>query len=268
MPRRIPVEDAADPRLSEYTGLTDVALRKSRESAEGLFMAEGRTVIGRAIAAGYPLRSVLASPRWADDLADVIGDADVPVYVGDDALLESVTGFKVHRGALAAMGRKPLLTVESLLETAARVVVVEDVVNHTNVGAIFRSVAGLGFDAVLLSPTCADPLYRRSVRVSMGTVFSVPYARFDTWPDGLDLVRDAGLAVIALTPDATAIPLGELTPEQRSRCALVLGTEGDGLADPTLRAADVRARIPMAGGVDSLNVAAAAAVACYAITAP
>src|SRR4051812_25817303 len=198
MAHRIHVDDVHDPRLVDYTDLTDVALRKVREPAEGLFMAEGGTVIRRAVAAGYPIRSVLASPRWADDLDDVVRDTAVPVYVGDDALLESVTGFRVHRGALAAMGRKPLDTVEQLLTAASRVVVIEDVVNHTNVGAIFRSVAGLGFDAVLLSPTCADPLYRRSVRVSMGAVFSVPYARFESWPAGLDLVREAGLTVIAL----------------------------------------------------------------------
>ena len=267
MAHRIEISDVTDPRLNEYTGLTDVALRRVREPAEGLFMAEGRTVIGRALAAGYPMRSVLASRRWADDLDDLIGELDVPVYVGDDDLLESLTGFRVHRGALAAMSRLPLPSAAELVTRSQRVVVIEDVVNHTNVGAIFRSVAGLGFDAVLLTPTCADPLYRRSVRVSMGTVFSVPYARLESWPADLGLLREAGLTVIALTPDANATPLAELPSAVRERCALVLGTEGDGLADPTLDAADVRARIPMTAGVDSLNVAAAAAVACYAITA-
>ena len=259
------VTDAADPRLRDFTDLTDVALRRRREPDEGLFIAEGSTVIRRAVEAGYPMRAVLASDRWAADLADLTGGIDVPVYVGSDDLLESVTGFRVHRGALASMARKPLPSVAEVLEGARRVVVIEDVVNHTNVGAIFRSVAGIGFDAVLLSPTCADPLYRRSVRVSMGTVFSVPYARLDDWPGGLDVVRAAGLFVVALTPDAGARNLGSLPPSARERCALVMGTEGDGLTAPTLHAADLRVRIPMAHGVDSLNVAAAAAVACYEI---
>lgn len=271
MAHHVEVTDPADPRLRDYTDLTDVALRRVREPAEGLFIAEGATVIRRAVAAGYPLRSVLASQRWADDLADLLaadgtgGDRVPEVFVADPAVLEAVTGFRVHRGALAAMGRRPLPTVHDVLAAARRVVVVEGVVNHTNVGAIFRSVAALGFDAVLLSPTCADPLYRRSVRVSMGSVFSVPYARFTAWPEGLDLVRAAGLTVVALTPDPAAVPLGDLSPDQRARCALLLGTEGDGLAVPTQDGADVRARIPMSHGVDSLNVAAAAAVACYAV---
>jgi tRNA G18 (ribose-2'-O)-methylase SpoU len=265
MAHHVPVTDAADPRLHDYTGLTDVALRRVREPAEGLFMAEGATVIRRALAAGYPMRSALASPRWADDLDDVVGGLDVPVYVGSEELLEEVTGFHVHRGALAAMSRKPLPSVEDVVADARRLLVVEDVVNHTNVGAIFRSAAGLGIDGVLLSPTCADPLYRRSVRVSMGAVLAVPYARLDAWPADVGALQAAGFTVIALTPDRAAVPLSELTPAQRERCALVLGTEGDGLAAPTLAAADVRARIPMAEGVDSLNVAAAAAVACYAL---
>jgi tRNA G18 (ribose-2'-O)-methylase SpoU len=265
MATHVPVTAADDPRLRDYTDLTDVALRRVREPAEGLFMAEGATVIRRALDAGYPMRSALASPRWADALDDVVGSLDVPVYVADEALLEEVTGFHVHRGALASMGRKPERTVDDVLAGAERVLVIEDVVNHTNVGAIFRSAAGLGFDAVLLSPTCADPLYRRAVRVSMGAVLAVPYARFDAWPDGVSRLREDGFTVIALTPDADAMPLSDLSVAQRSRCALVLGTEGDGLAVPTLAAADVRARIPMAAGVDSLNVAAAAAVACYAV---
>lgn len=265
MATHVPITDADDPRLRDYTDLTDVALRRVREPLEGLFMAEGAAVIRRALAAGYEMRSALASPRWAADLDDVVAELDVPLFVGPDELLEKVTGFHVHRGALAAMSRRPLPTVADVVAGADRLLAIEGVVNHTNVGAIFRSAAGLGFDGVLLSPTCADPLYRRAVRVSMGTVFSVPYARLDAWPQGLDTVRSDGFAVVALTPDPGAAPLDRLTDEQRRRCVLVLGTEGDGLADPTLSAADVRARIPMAAQVDSLNVAAAAAVACYAI---
>jgi tRNA G18 (ribose-2'-O)-methylase SpoU len=189
------------------------------------------------------------------------------VYVGDEALLEAVTGFHVHRGALASMQRTPLPSAAAVLERARRIVVLEDIVNHTNLGAIFRSAAALGMDAALLTPSCADPLYRRSVRVSMGTVFALPYARLDSWPGGLTTLSEHGFRTIALTPGPTAIDMRDLRFGPEEKVALLLGTEGEGLSDPALAAADLRVRIPMAAGVDSLNVAAAAAVACYAIAA-
>jgi tRNA G18 (ribose-2'-O)-methylase SpoU len=182
-------------------------------------------------------------------------------------LLEAVTGFHVHRGALASMQRIPVPQAGSVLASARRVVVMEDIVNHTNLGAIFRSAAALGMDAAVLTPSCADPLYRRSVRVSMGTVFALPYARLDSWPGGLTTLAEHGFRTIALTPGPTAIDLRELRFGPNEKVALLLGTEGDGLSDPALAAADLRVRIPMTAGVDSLNVAAAAAVACYAIAA-
>lgn len=186
----VTVDDPGDPRLHDYTNLTDVELRRRREPAEGLFIAEGEKVIRRAGEAGYAMRSMLLSAKWVDTMRDVIEEAPAPVYVVDPVLAERVTGYHVHRGALASMRRRPLPATADLLRTARRVVVMESVNDHTNIGAIFRSAAALGMDAVLLSPDCADPLYRRSVKVSMGAVFSVPYARLDTWPAGLETVRE------------------------------------------------------------------------------
>ncbi|MER7045900.1 TrmH family RNA methyltransferase [Streptomyces jumonjinensis] len=261
----IVVEDPDDPRLRDYTGLTDVELRRRREPAEGLFIAEGEKVIRRAKDAGYEMRSMLLSAKWVDALRDVIDELPAPVYAVSPELAERVTGYHVHRGALASMQRKPLPAAGELLTRARRVVIMESVNDHTNIGAIFRSAAALGMDAVLLSPDCADPLYRRSVKVSMGAVFSVPYARIDTWPSGLEAVREAGFRLLALTPDEQAVSIDDAAPHRLDRVALMLGAEGSGLTARALRAADAWVRIPMAHGVDSLNVGAAAAVAFYAV---
>ncbi|WP_442785401.1 TrmH family RNA methyltransferase [Actinacidiphila sp. DG2A-62] len=261
------LDDPDDPRLGDYTALTDVELRRRREPAEGLFIAEGEKVIRRALTAGYAMRSLLLSEKWLDALGDVIAASDAPVYVVAPAVVEQVTGYHVHRGALAAMHRKPLPEPAALLAAARRVAVMEAVNDHTNIGAIFRSAAALGMDAVLLSPDCADPLYRRSVKVSMGAVFSVPYARLERWPQDLDaVVRTAGFHLAALTPAADAVDLAALP--RHDRLALLLGAEGPGLTRRAQQAADTRVRIPMSHGVDSLNVGAAAAVAFYALAAP
>ncbi|MCZ7413333.1 MULTISPECIES: TrmH family RNA methyltransferase [unclassified Streptomyces] len=267
MAEPVTVTDPADPRLHDYTDLTDVALRRRREPAEGLFIAEGEKVIRRALQAGYPMRSLLLSAKWAEPMRDVIDTATVPVYLVDPETAERVTGYHVHRGALAAMARTPLPRPDVLLRDARRVAVLESVNDHTNVGAIFRSAAALGMDAVLLSPDCADPLYRRSVKVSMGAVFAVPYARLDTWPGGLETVREAGFRLLALTPAPEAVDLAEVVADRPERAALLLGAEGSGLSRLALDAADTWTRIPMAHGVDSLNVGAAAAVAFYALAA-
>ncbi|WP_402466122.1 TrmH family RNA methyltransferase [Isoptericola aurantiacus] len=270
-PAVVRVTDPADPRLHDYTGLTDVKLRTRREPAEGLFMAESSTVIRRALRAGHRPRSFLMADKWLDSMADVVGEhPDVPVFVGDEAVLREITGFHLHRGALAAMHRPALAPVHELLagarggSGARRVAVLEDVVDHTNVGAIFRSAAALGVDAVLVSPRCADPLYRRSVRVSMGTVFQVPWTRLEPWPGGLDLLREDGFHVAALALADDAVSLDDLVAEPPERLALVLGTEGHGLSRGAVAGADSVVSIPMAGGVDSLNVAAASAVAFWA----
>ncbi|MEU2629444.1 RNA methyltransferase [Kitasatospora sp. NPDC007106] len=258
------VTDPADPCLADYTGLTDVELRRRREPAEGLFIAEGEKVIRRAVDAGYRMRSMLLTPKWLEVMADVIAEAEAPVHVVEPALAEQVTGYHVHRGALAAMERRPLPTLTDLLGPARRVAVFEDIVDHANIGAAFRNAAALGVDTVLLTPRCADPYYRRSVKVSMGAVFQVPWTRLDSWPADIGTLREAGFTVAALCLSEKAITLDELAARDAERLALVFGTEGDGLARRTLAAADEHVRIPMDAGVDSLNVAAASAVAFYA----
>ncbi|WP_029253287.1 TrmH family RNA methyltransferase [Paraoerskovia marina] len=269
--------ETADDRIGDYTNLTDVRLRSRHEPEKGLYIAESATVIRRAIAAGHRPRSFLMAEKWLPDLAPTIAElppredgTPVPVYVAPSELLEEITGFNLHRGALAAMHRPPLASVRELLASARggrgarRVAVLEDIVDHTNVGAIFRSAAALGVDAVLVSPRCSDPLYRRSVRVSMGTVFQVPWTRMDAWPTGLHELQDDGFTVAALALADDAVSLDDLEADPPERLALVLGTEGDGLSARAVSASDVTVKIPMAGVVDSLNVAAASAVAFWA----
>ncbi|MDB1088960.1 RNA methyltransferase [Streptomyces sp. ACA25] len=264
------ITDPADPRLADYTALTDVALRRRREPAEGLFMAEGEKVIRRALAAGYPMRSMLLTPKWARAMEEITEGSSAPVYLVSPETAEQVTGFHVHRGALAAMARKPLPDTGTLLAAARqrraahRVAVLEDIVDHANVGSAFRAAAALGVGAVLVTPRCADPLYRRAVKVSMGAVLQIPWTRIDPWPEGLEVLRQAGYVSAALTPAEGAVTLDALAAARHPRLALLLGTEGEGLRPATVAAADIPVRIPMEAGVDSLNVAAAAAVAFYA----
>jgi tRNA G18 (ribose-2'-O)-methylase SpoU len=262
MARLIEVQDADDLRLADYRDLRDVQLRQSLESAEGLFIAEGEKVVRRAAEAELEARSFLMAPRWLDGLSDVLDRSDAPCYVVSEALAEQVTGFHVHRGALASMRRRPLPGLDDVLAEARTVVVLEDVVDHTNVGAVFRSAAALGVDALLLSPRCADPLYRRSVKVAMGAVFSLPWTRLVEWYDALPALSTRGFTTVALTPADDAVAIEEAVRGQE-RLALVVGTEGHGLSPRWLTSADRRAVIPMASGIDSLNVAAATAVACY-----
>jgi tRNA G18 (ribose-2'-O)-methylase SpoU len=261
----VPVSDPADERLRDYVALTDVVLRRLSEPADGLFLAESAKVIARALAAGHQPRSVLLQQKWLDELAPLLEPFDIPVYLADPAVLEKVTGFVMHRGALASMHRPPLPTVGDLLRGAHRVVVLEDIVDHTNVGAIFRAVAGLGADAVLITPRCADPYYRRAVRVSMGTVLQIPWTRLGEWPRGAAQLHDAGFEIAALALDDAAVDLAEFARHPPDRVALLLGTEGDGLSRAALEAADTVVTIPMARGVDSLNVASASAVALWAL---
>jgi len=252
------------PGLEDYSRLTDVALRRVTEPAGGLYIAESTKVIARAIRAGHRPRSVLLIERWIDDIAPLLhGFDDVPVYVGDSDLLTSLTGFNLHRGALASMHRPPLPPVHEVIADARRIVIIEDVVDHTNVGAIFRAVAGIGADAVLVTPRCADPLYRRSVRVSMGTVLQVPWTRLPEWVEAEPILHDAGFHLAALALSDTSVTLDQFAADPPSRIALVLGTEGDGLSRQALSVADSIVTIPMLHGVDSLNVASASAVAMY-----
>jgi tRNA G18 (ribose-2'-O)-methylase SpoU len=257
----IEVTDPDDPRLADYVHLRDVTLRKHLESAHGLFLAEGDKVVRRALEAGHAARSFLLAPRWLDALADVLEAVDAPCYVATEQLAEQVTGFHVHRGALASMHRAALPAISDVLARSSRLVVLEDLVDHTNIGAIFRNAAALGFDAAVLSPRCADPLYRRAIKVSMGTVFSLPYARFDDWAGAMDLLRTYGFTSLALTPGPGSVDLASLAIPAKP--ALVIGAEGEGLSGRWLRGADLRVSIRMAAGIDSLNVAAATAVAAY-----
>ncbi len=306
----IEVTDPADPRLADYAGLTDSALRMSLEAEHGLFIAEGEKVIARARAAGLRIRSLLVTAGKLPRLGPLAEDCGAPVYLLAEPAARQLTGYRVHRGALAAVDRPPLPPVPRLLAAARRVLVLEDLVDHGNVGAIFRCAAAFGLDAVIVSPRCADPLYRRAVKVSMGAVFAVPWSRMDDWYGGLGAVRAAGFRLLALTPDQAAVPVAAAfpapagsapagsapagsapagsapagsapagsapagsAPAAAERVALLLGTEGDGLSSRWRHEADQAVCIPMdpaamARGLDSLNVVAAAAVACYVLATP
>jgi tRNA G18 (ribose-2'-O)-methylase SpoU len=269
--RIIRVADPDDERLADYVRLRDVNLRRSLETEHGLFIAEGAKVIRRAIAAGYPPRSLMLASQHLPGLADLLDGCPAPVYVVSDDVVQRLTGFAVHRGALASCARLPLPGVAGVARDARRLVVLEDLVDHGNVGGIFRCAAALGVDGVILSPRCADPLYRRAVKVSMGAVFVIPYARMRNWHGGLDELRGSGFRLLALTPDQSAVPLDEVaTGGAVDRLALLFGTEGDGLSSRWLHAADQAVCIRMspralASGVDSLNVAGAAAIACHGL---
>lgn len=268
---QIHIDHPDDDRLADYVRLRETSLRRHLEAEQGLFIAEGEKVIRRAVEAGYRPRSFLLAARWFVGLADVLRQwPEVPVYVVTEELAEQVTGFHVHRGALASLHREQRHSMDELL-ALDRLVVCEDIVDHANVGAILRSAAGLGFDGALLSPRAADPLYRRSIKVSMGAVFSLPWARLPDWHGAPERLRSAGFTTVALTLADDALDLSEVVAEQRRRptkLALLLGTEGAGLSERWSAGPTVRATIAMAAGIDSLNVAAAAAVACYALARP
>jgi tRNA G18 (ribose-2'-O)-methylase SpoU len=262
MAELIEVSDPDDPHLADYRDLRDVQLRTHLEAEHGLFLAEGEKVVRRAVEAGFVPRSFLMAPRWLDGLSDVLARSQAPCYVVTEALAEQVTGFHVHRGALASLERRALPDLDEVLATARQVMVLEDVVDHTNVGAVFRCAAAFGFDAVLVSPRCADPLYRRSVKVAMGAVFALPWTRLPDWNDALPDLSRRGFTTVALTLADDAEPI-ETAVSGHDRVALVLGSEGHGLSPRWEQTADHRAVIAMREGIDSLNVAAAAAVACY-----
>lgn len=259
MARVVPVHDRDDPRLVEVSGLNDAQARAVTEAEHGCFVVEGLLVLEAVVLQSpYRLRSVLVSESKLPRVLDVLGDLDVDVYVGTPALLESVTGFPIHRGIIASAARIPLPEVAQLVGDARRVVVVEGLNDHENMGAIYRNAAAFGIDAILLDPTAADPLYRRSVRVSMGHLLRVPWTRTESLPGGLGALHEAGFTTVALTPGGET-DIGDLDPTER--LAWLVGAEGPGLTEATMAAADVRVRIPIASSVDSLNVATAAAIA-------
>ena len=274
MPNIIKITDIAVPELDVFARLTEAQLRNRLEPEKGVFIAESPKVIGRALDAGYEPVSLLMEPRHIDGQGrDIIARCEgIPVYTASREILEGLTGYALTRGVLCAMRRPSLPSVEDVCANARRVAVLEGIVDSTNVGAIFRSAAALNIDAVLVTPTCGDPLYRRAVRVSMGTVFQVPWTRIGSepseWPEpGLERLRKLGFqtAAMALSDDSVSIDDPRLAAEEK--LAIVLGTEGDGLAERTIAECDYTVRIPMAHQVDSLNVAAASAVAFWELRA-
>ena len=274
MPNIIKITDIAAPELDVFARLTEAQLRNRLEPEKGVFIAESPKVIGRALDAGYEPVSLLMEPRHIDGQGrDIIARCEgIPVYTASREILEGLTGYALTRGVLCAMRRPPLPSVEDVCANARRVAVLEGIVDSTNIGAIFRSAAALNIDAVLVTPTCGDPLYRRAVRVSMGTVFQVPWTRIGSepleWPEpGLERLRKLGFqtAAMALSDDSVSIDDPRLAAEEK--LAIVLGTEGDGLAERTIAECDYTVRIPMAHQVDSLNVAAASAVAFWELRA-
>ncbi len=281
----IHVSDLDDIRLNSYINLTELQLRNRLEPAKGIFIAESMKVIARALAAGARPESFLIQEEWLSQMHDAFafvdsrfGD-DIPVYIGQSDLLEHLTGYKLHRGAISAMHRWKLPSVEEVCESATRIAIFENIVDHTNLGAMIRSAAALNVDAFLVTPSCADPLYRRSARVSMGTVFEIPWTRIGgddvhAWPhQGIEQLRTLGFTTVSMALTDDSIGLDELVSRLRSsaaspghieRLALIFGTEGDGLSHHTIAASDITCKIPMSHGVDSLNVAAASAVAFWA----
>lgn len=264
----VAVDDVSDPRLLAFTKLTDMQLRMRMEPQEGIFLAEGEKVILRALHAGFEPISAFMEEKWLPALKPELRRHACTVFLADEVVLKAVTGYRLHRGALAAFRRKPLPAVSQVLTSARFVVVLEDLVDHTNVGLIFRSAAGLGADAVLVSPQCADPLYRRSVKVSMGAVLTTPWTRAEPWPWVLEDLGERDFERVALTPSDDARDLrGWRASSTTGRVALLLGSEGPGLTKEAFHRVDTSLRIPMTERVDSLNVAAAAAIACYAVAA-
>lgn len=257
------VSSARDPRLADYVGLRDSQLRTSMEAARGIFIAEGDKIIRRAAQAGCRPRSFLLQERWLDGLADVLGAwPDVECLVASGDLVEQVSGFHVHRGALASFERPEAVSWERVL-SGRRILLCEALVDHANVGGIMRVAAALGWDAVVVCPTSADPLYRRAIKASMGASLTVPWRRMTDAAGDLRRIREAGFQLVASTPSDDAVELGDYVPARK--VALMLGSEGHGLGREWSEGADLRVRIPMADAVDSLNVAAAAAVFGYVL---
>ncbi len=270
MPNIIDITDFHAPELDMFARLTEAQLRNRLEPSKGVFIAESPKVITRALNAGYEPVSLLMERKHIEgDAAELLARCpDVPVYTADRETLANLTGYELTRGVLCAMRRRPLPPAEELLVNARRVAVLESIVDHTNVGAIFRSAAALNMDAVLVTPTCCDPLYRRAVRVSMGTVFQVPWTRIGEtpadWPDaGIELLHKLGFKTAAMALSDNSVSIDDEALHSEEKLAIILGTEGDGLSSQTIADCDYTVKIPMSHEVDSLNVAAASAVAFW-----
>ncbi|MHC6176608.1 TrmH family RNA methyltransferase [Glutamicibacter endophyticus] len=258
------VADLEDPRLDEYLRLSEAHLRMRTDVENGLYIAESTMVVRRALNAGHVPRSFLLAEKYLDQLTEEFARyPEVPIFVGDDRQLEELVGFHLHRGAMASMNRPEPLDVDQVLQASTRVAVLEDIADHTNLGAILRSATGLGVDAVLLTPKCVDPWYRRSARVSMGTVFDLPWVRLDSWPDGLEILARHGFRTLAMELTEDAIPLDRLEIAAGDKVAMILGNEGRGVRAETLGRVDGTVMIPMHREVSSLNVGAASAIAFW-----
>lgn len=255
------VSNLDDDALRDYVQLRDVNLRRLLETERGIYLAEGEKIIRRAFKAGHKPRSFLLTERWLGSLSDIVDQTPATVFLADEASIEELTGFHVHRGALAAFERPTPMDPEHILQTSKKIFAVEDVTDHTNIGAIFRNAAALDFDAVLLAPRAADPLYRRSIKVAMGAVFSLPYARFTDWSSAVDVMREHSFTTLALSLDADAVDLATIS--EIDKIAVLLGSEGHGLSQHWKNQVDIRTRINMSRGIDSLNVAAASAIAAW-----
>lgn len=258
------VTDPADPRLDDFRDLSLADRRPDRPGGRGLVVGEGVPVVERMLASPYRIRAVMGVESRCDALRGQL--TGVPVYIVTEPIMDAVVGFHLNRGVLATADRAEPPTVDQLLDTARFVAVLEGVNDHENIGALFRNAAALGVDGVLLGPRCADPLYRRSVRVSMGHVLRVQHARLTPWPEALKTLHDKGFVTAAMTPQEPSVSIDELA--RPDRVAILVGAEGPGLSADALAAADIRVRIPMQDGVDSLNVATAAAIAFHALRAP
>jgi len=263
----IDIDDPSDPRLDDFRDLNSVDRRPDLPSGRGLVIAEGVLVVQRMLASRFIPHALLGTQRRLGELAETLAAAnrpELPYYRVDAEVMAEVVGFHLNRGVLAAARRPPVLDPAALLAKARTVAVLEGVNDHENLGSIFRNAAGLGVDAVLFGPGCADPLYRRAVRVSMGHVLLVPFGRAPDWPGGLTMLREHGFTLLAMTPGPGSVPLAEaMTGAAEARVAILVGAEGPGLTETAMRAADARVRIPMSRGTDSLNVATAAALAFY-----
>jgi tRNA G18 (ribose-2'-O)-methylase SpoU len=267
----VEVRDPRDARIADYVGLSDPDLRRRVETDGGFFVAEGPLVVRALFASSYRVRSVLVTPQQRAALADALDPLaarGVPVYVAPPEVLRATVGFDLHRGTVASADRAPLPEVDTVLAGATRVAILEQVNDHENLGALFRNAAAFGFDGVLLCPQCSDPLYRRTVRVSIGHVLHVPWTRATPWPAAIDHARDLGFRVLALTPGDATQRLDDLAVAADDPVAVLVGAEGPGLSAAALARASERVRIPMAPGVDSLNVAVAAAVAFSRLAPP
>ena len=261
----IEITDFNAPELDVYARLTEVQLLNREFPEKGLFIAESPIVIQRALHAGYEPVSVLVEKKHIEGQAkDILAECgDIPVYTAEFDVLTRLTGFQLTRGMLCAMRRPPLPTVAEICQNARRIAVLENVMNPTNIGAIFRSAAALNVDAVLLTSACSNPLYRRSIRVSMGTVFQIPWTFLDTDRNYCELLRELGFKTAAMALTDNSVSIKDPTVCGEERLAIILGTEGEGLADTTIADCDYTVKIPMSHGVDSLNVAAASAVAFW-----